>query len=1227
MHQLCSRAIPDFVGAAPFRFVFRALNVLGNPVAGVNATLQMVYSYPFFFDATLVPSDANGTIVATVTRVEGFAQPIFVLLQAVAQSCEGITQLAVFRFAGPRLALTAELSGWINASTARVAVGGGASDVKLVPYSVPAAPSARGQTLFAIAQLSSTLFEVTFSPGARGNFSFFARSLYQCSSEMILIERPDTVASLTLLTPASDSAQPVVLVRDAGGAPLAGVVVTIVNASLASRSSNSSKAQFDDSGVLASAPSDAEGKAVFSGLVFAAAVGRFCYSTRYVDHASLDFNVLEGSTLGPGAYGQNGVMRESAVVCQDLALSTTPLSACVAVTPLPTLASFDSSFGGAVVNMCAPGVYSMQATSVRTGALAAVYPSSVFVGVASSFLLPNITFVGGEAGDYRVLLGNVSLGTVTLVSDPDALAIKIDAGVFLNGIPAVNGSLVRVGVDEVNVVVQALNGGIPVNGVVLEVTIESGDGEMEKCVNVTRQGAVVSTFVSVQESGVAVLFISLTSTSRQNQPFRFRVASVDRPSVYVVTAPIVAVNVVNNVTVFVQPAAGSASAGRVLVGAADTMMQPVMKLLDVYGDPVEGVSVVPQMVSCFMSDFNETALLEYTPDLSDARGLYGFSDLRVLSARSGDYCMRFGARGMFSSLSPPFQVYDPSSPSLDSFDNLELFLGLSLLAALPMMLFNSRRVRIRWLVVGSFVVALGVMIGVVAYLGGVIATPGFAFGPASDPLVIVQLAVTLAVACMTVIVLLWVGLKACRGKPDFHDTQTEMYEAHVRLLLRPVTDAKLLKEAAKKEQRKRRQVAAGVERKRWAEEPDLSWLQRALRLLWVEAADVLIMGRDDYILDITYMDYGKHLRTNLRYSARFLTVLGVGFLSAIVGALACVVIILAVANGLAQAKIALAALEVQTLGAEGGAMLLGGGSLVLSQLQVINATGIAGLLTQALDFAAPLLDGDSSGGNLTDSQRYLSSRVIETMLNRLIVTGAIAGCVAVVYAVAVLCTLCCVYKRQMFAARNGSLYSVQFDRHSQRPTAASELPGIMFSHVLVGILLSFGIVWLLVFAFSFATVRQVAMNSTLKLLLALLTVNIVWGVLHFVFSIVIRKGFFIRDFFVFTLFDFVETYLSIASSAILGLVRILVGAAATVLLFVTPVVPLLGWTPLILIDFSYKAWRGLILNDSIHLNPVVQVAVACFRQPLDRDESPERVRVRRMFWRAVMKVREKREMR
>ncbi len=369
------------------------------------------------------------------------------------------------------------------------------------------------------------------------------------------------------------------------------------------------------------------------------------------------------------------------------------------------------------------------------------------------------------------------------------------------------------------------------------------------------------------------------------------------------------------------------------------------------------------------------------------------------------------------------------------------------------------------------------------------------------------------------------------------------------------------------------------------------------------------------------MDYGKHLRTNLTYSARFLTVFGVALLSVIVACLAAVVIILSVTELLAEAKVKLATMEVAVIADQSSGLLLGGAAIVLSQMDIINATGVGGLVAQSLDFAAPLLDGDTSGVGISDSRRYLSSAVMESVTERMVITGAVAAGIAALYALVIIFSLLFVYKRQMYAARNGTLFSVQFDRNNQRPTAASELPGIMFSHVLVGVLMSFAVFWLLIFAFSFAAVREFAMNSSLKLLLTLLTVNIVWGVLHFVFSVVIRKGFYIRDFFIFSLFDFVENFLSIASSAILGLVRIIVGAAATILLFVTPVVPLLGWTPLILIDFSYKAWRGLILNDSIHMNPVVQVAVACFKDPIDRDESPRRLQARRMWWRTVMKTR------
>ena len=551
--------------------------------------------------------------------------------------------------------------------------------------------------------------------------------------------------------------------------------------------------------------------------------------------------------------------------------------------------------------------------------------------------------------------------------------------------------------------------------------------------NVTRNVATIS-LLDRYLPGSVTFYISLTKIANQNEKMRFRVSSLDNPSVYVVTKAVTAINIVSKVKIGTQPAAARGS--RVLAAdtverGIDSLQQPVVVVRDAFGAPIEGVTVEPLMTSCGSSNsFNDTAVLEYSRGFTDERGIYIFVDLHVLAARSGTYCMRFGAFGLLSNFSDPFEVYDTSDPDLGSFENLELLLGLSLLGALPMMIFNSRRIQARWLVVGSFFLALLVLVGNVTFLGIVITSPGIS---SSDPLVLVQLSITLLIVVCTMAFLVLTAWSACRGKKDYHDNLTEMFKDHVRLLFRPVTDPKLLKAAMKKEARKAKQVLAASERKRWAEEEPNSWLKRSLRLLWVEAVDVLIMARDDYLLDITYFDYRKHLRTNFRYSTRFLIVIGVALLSVLVAAMACVIVILAVDNGLAQAKIKLATLEVivlcflvsspsclqkvETLRVSAGGMLFGGASIVLSQLQVFNATGVAGLLAQALDFAAPLLDGDAI--NSTDAQRYLSSTVIEMMISRLTITGLLAASIAVCYALLVVFSLFFVYRSHIFAARDG----------------------------------------------------------------------------------------------------------------------------------------------------------------------------------------------------------------
>ncbi|MBO0201101.1 hypothetical protein, partial [Vibrio alginolyticus] len=82
---------------------------------------------------------------------------------------------------------------------------------------------------------------------------------------------------------------------------------------------------------------------------------------------------------------------------------------------------------------------------------------------------------------------------------------------------------------------------------------------------------------------------------------------------------------------------------------------------------------------------------------------------------------------------------------------------------------------------------------------------------------------------------------------------------------------------------------------------------------------------------------------------------------------------------------------------------------------------------------------------------------------------------------------------------------------SVRPTAASELPGMMAAHALTGILIVFFISWCTSFLLSFEIVRTSSWKSIRPYFLTLFTSNVFWAAVHFVFSIVIRSGYDIRS--------------------------------------------------------------------------------------------------------------------
>ena len=1222
---------------------FRVVTLGGEGVPGLMVNMTFSGNLPLNCTVPPVVSDANGIANFSVTGCSGVSQPVTITVQEVvdnggSKKCAGLTPVVFTNFIQDietRVRLLESVA--VNSSAWRLSFDCGlctyGMDLQLL--SAPFVPSMRSDSFVSISRLNVSSFLVVFQTGARGNFSFFGLS-NSVTSDLVTVSLSDTVGSLEIVVAAGGSSptvgavlstQPVVRVLNAAGAPLEGIRVMVDNpttyvAGVLLGPMNASP-PFDVSGVLVSAPSNATGHAVFSQLAtFSTNASTLCFSSSFANDAAVDLEFL-------GAYGQNGYVVASKTVCQPFPKTSPSTTEMKGIFSGDKFVSLNSPFSPGQLLSSPQRFWTLSAVNRKTRKEAALTPFRFYATTTGVFDLPNVTVWSGDAGVYDLLLdGGFSMGQITLMMVPQKLKLELDVGLMMNNIQAV-GRFCTVGLDTINVVVRAmLNDGTPVNAAPVGVMIESGEGgAIRDAVNVTQEMIYLTPYSYYMGGGVAGFWIDFVKLSKPGQNFTFRIFALEDPSVYVITSPLMVKNLVGSVTYVRQPK----GLGRMLfvgndimvvsddeVAARNSVGNPVVIIKDAFGNELFG-AIVPDM-RVVNVDTNQSAIVVFDYIMTKDNELH-FYNTRIVSAVTGTYYMIVSAQGIDSVASDTFLVVDTNSPQVSNFDNLELFLGVCLLGAIPIMVFNSKRIANKCVMVISYLLGLIVLAMAVGFVGFVAITPDMLLGAKSDSLVAVQVGVTLAVLIVTLLIFCATGIARCCNARDAEERGMDLYKKHVRLLMAEVTDAKLLAEAEKKEERKRLQLLNQQARKAWSEQPGQTWYMQAMRLLWVQAVDVAIMARDDYILDVTYFDYHKHLRTNLRFSSRFLITIGVSILTIVVASLFCVVIVLSLVQALTEAKIALATLEANVMRSDVGQALS-----ALSQTEVIEGAGFGGLIAQAFDFAAPLLDGAPIPSNFTDfgsAMVYLSDSVSVAMADRLTFTGLIATCLSAVYCLLVVLSLVYVYRLHMFKARDGTLFaSNQFNRADQRPTAASELPGIMFSHVLLGNLLFFAVLWGVMFLFSFSVVRQVVVDSTGKLILTLFTINIVWGIIHFLFSVVIRKNHFIRDLFVFSIFDFVETFLSIASSAALAIVRIIIAMAANVLLFITPVVPMLGWTPTILVDFSFKSWRGLILNDSIHLNPVVNVFVDALKNPVDLPEESAKLRqVRRMFWRAVCKAR------
>jgi hypothetical protein len=99
---------------------------------------------------------------------------------------------------------------------------------------------------------------------------------------------------------------------------------------------------------------------------------------------------------------------------------------------------------------------------------------------------------------------------------------------------------------------------------------------------------------------------------------------------------------------------------------------------------IAGLSVTP-----LLNGGETGTLFLYDPSvLTDEDGLYRFRQLHIVSGQSELYNVTFQCVGATSAVTP-LLVYDTLDPDISSLGDMELVVGLSLLAAIPLMLFNS----------------------------------------------------------------------------------------------------------------------------------------------------------------------------------------------------------------------------------------------------------------------------------------------------------------------------------------------------------------------------------------------------------------------------------------------------------------------------------------------------------------------------------------------------------
>src|SRR6266481_3290967 len=395
------------------------------------------------------------------------------------------------------------------------------------------------------------------------------------------------------------SQAPVLQIRDANGNPVSQAGVAVTASATPSAGSLAS----------ATATSDANGRATFTGLALSGPVGSYTLSFAASGLAPVTSNAITlsaGPASGvaivtqPSPAAQSGVAFAQQPVVQLRDGAGNPVSQ-AGVTVTATIATGTGTLGGT-------------ATAVTNASGVASFTSLAISGPTGSY-----TLSFGATGLTPAVSGTITMGSgaatqLTLTTQPSAAA---QSGVAFAQQPVLQ---LRDGAG--NAVGQA--------GVTVTATIATGTGTLGGTVTAVTNASGVASFADLSISGTAGNYtLSFSATGLT--------AAVSGPIT-------LSAGAATQLTLTTQPSAAAQS------GVAFAQ-QPVLQLRDGAGNPVSqaGVSVTAT-IATGTGTLGGTATVATT-----ASGVASFADLSI-SATAGSYTLSFGAPGLTPAVSGPITI-------------------------------------------------------------------------------------------------------------------------------------------------------------------------------------------------------------------------------------------------------------------------------------------------------------------------------------------------------------------------------------------------------------------------------------------------------------------------------------------------------------------------------------------------------------------------------------------